>query len=325
MRSCNCPSCGAQLKIKDDSRDYVFCEFCGTQVDLMDSRTVHVEYIFDEAKVKDAEARMKDAENKSRIINAFTAPIEEKQRQKEFERQQQLEAERRQFEREEAEKQRIHERELEKERYKHARHQRMYDDIGECSEAIEDGCAAVAGGCLVKCFKHPIAALIIIVALLYSCMGPVSSSSYSHSSNSKTSTSSEQSSSSLEMYSDKYLTNKQYSYDVAYIRHSDATYVYLISYSEHIATFVNMRTDFAVICDIEDDSLSTGICITYSVPVAENVYTSITRTIKESDSGNDSKVLVTKDDGESLLFEKTDVSTAEEVLYSVSGIYDYRN
>lgn len=35
-RTVKCPSCGAELTVKDDTRDFMFCEFCGTKVRLDD-------------------------------------------------------------------------------------------------------------------------------------------------------------------------------------------------------------------------------------------------------------------------------------------------
>ena len=148
MRACKCPNCGANLKVTDDDREFMYCEYCGARIDLADRRTVHTEHIIDDAKIK-------NAENVSRIVNIFAAPVEERQRQKEFERQRQAEAERREYE-----------RQKQKEADRRAN-----------AEAIEDGCAAVAGGCLVKCAKHPVIACIIIFLLFGSCMGSGSSSS----------------------------------------------------------------------------------------------------------------------------------------------------
>ena len=155
MRACKCPNCGANLSFDDTSRDYAFCEYCGAKIDLMDKRTYHTEHIIDEAKIK-------NAENISRIVNIFAAPVEEKQRQKEFERQQQAEAARREYERQ----------------------KRKDEEARENREAMEDGCAAAMSGCLVKCAKHPIIALVIAIAMLGSCMGSDSSSSSSSSSTS---------------------------------------------------------------------------------------------------------------------------------------------
>lgn len=40
-RTVKCPSCGAELTVKDDNRDFMFCEFCGTKVRLDDYRETH--------------------------------------------------------------------------------------------------------------------------------------------------------------------------------------------------------------------------------------------------------------------------------------------
>ena len=37
-RTVKCPSCGAELTVKDDNRDFMFCEFCGTKVSWMTIR-----------------------------------------------------------------------------------------------------------------------------------------------------------------------------------------------------------------------------------------------------------------------------------------------
>lgn len=95
MRACKCPNCGANLNFDETPNNYVFCQYCGTKIDLLDQRTMHTEHIIDDAKIKESEAKMKNAESMSRIVNIFAAPVEEKQRQAEFERQRQLEAERR--------------------------------------------------------------------------------------------------------------------------------------------------------------------------------------------------------------------------------------
>lgn len=52
-RTVKCPSCGAELTVKDDNRDFMFCEFCGTKVDLIDTRIEH--RIVDEARIIEAE------------------------------------------------------------------------------------------------------------------------------------------------------------------------------------------------------------------------------------------------------------------------------
>lgn len=52
-RSIKCPSCGAELTVKDGKRDFMFCEYCGTKVDLVDTRIEH--HIVDEARMIEAE------------------------------------------------------------------------------------------------------------------------------------------------------------------------------------------------------------------------------------------------------------------------------
>ena len=40
-RTVKCPSCSAELTVKDDNRDFMFCEFCGTKVRLDDYQETH--------------------------------------------------------------------------------------------------------------------------------------------------------------------------------------------------------------------------------------------------------------------------------------------
>ena len=75
MRACKCPNCGANLNFDDDSREYVFCQFCGAKIDLMDKRTVHTERIYDDARVKNADSI-------HRIVNIFASPFEDHRRKK---------------------------------------------------------------------------------------------------------------------------------------------------------------------------------------------------------------------------------------------------
>ena len=35
-RTVKCPSCGAELTVKEGNRDFMFCEYCGTKVRLDD-------------------------------------------------------------------------------------------------------------------------------------------------------------------------------------------------------------------------------------------------------------------------------------------------
>lgn len=63
-RTVKCPGCGADLTVKDDNRDFMFCEFCGTKVRLDDYQETH--RFVDEARIqesKDAkELRIKEME-----------------------------------------------------------------------------------------------------------------------------------------------------------------------------------------------------------------------------------------------------------------------
>lgn len=53
-RMVKCPGCGAELTVKDDNRDFMFCEFCGTKVRLDDYQETH--RFVDEAKVRRVDA-----------------------------------------------------------------------------------------------------------------------------------------------------------------------------------------------------------------------------------------------------------------------------
>lgn len=70
-RTVKCPGCGADLTVKDENRDFMFCEYCGTKVRLDDYQETH-RYV-DEARIKEAELEMKKLE------------VEEKRRQEERE------------------------------------------------------------------------------------------------------------------------------------------------------------------------------------------------------------------------------------------------
>ena len=69
-RTVKCPSCGAELTVKDDNRDFMFCEFCGTKVRLDDYQETH-RYV-DEAEVqrvkaeKELELKRMEMEEKKR-------------------------------------------------------------------------------------------------------------------------------------------------------------------------------------------------------------------------------------------------------------------
>lgn len=53
MRTCNCPSCNANISIDDENRDFAFCQYCGSKIMLDDYRSTH--RVVDEAKIKQAE------------------------------------------------------------------------------------------------------------------------------------------------------------------------------------------------------------------------------------------------------------------------------
>ena len=49
-RTVKCPGCGADLTVKDDNRDFMFCECCGTKVRLDDYQETH--RFVDEARMR---------------------------------------------------------------------------------------------------------------------------------------------------------------------------------------------------------------------------------------------------------------------------------
>ena len=69
-RTVNCPSCGAELTVKDDNRDCMFFEFCGTTVRLDEYQETH-RYV-NEAEVqrvkaeKELELKKMEMEEKKR-------------------------------------------------------------------------------------------------------------------------------------------------------------------------------------------------------------------------------------------------------------------
>ena len=52
-RTVKCPSCGAELMVKDGNRDFMFCEYCGTKVRLDDYQETR--RFVDEARIKESE------------------------------------------------------------------------------------------------------------------------------------------------------------------------------------------------------------------------------------------------------------------------------
>ena len=74
-RTVKCPGCGADLTVKDENRDFMFCEYCGTKVRLDDYQETH-RYV-DEARIKEAELEMKklEVEEKKRRDERKDRPI----------------------------------------------------------------------------------------------------------------------------------------------------------------------------------------------------------------------------------------------------------
>lgn len=51
-RTVKCPSCGAELMVKDGNRDFMFCEYCGTKVRIDDYQETH--RFVDEARIQES-------------------------------------------------------------------------------------------------------------------------------------------------------------------------------------------------------------------------------------------------------------------------------
>lgn len=51
-RTVKCPSCGAELMVKDGNRDFMFCEYCGTKIRLDDYQETH--RFVDEARIQES-------------------------------------------------------------------------------------------------------------------------------------------------------------------------------------------------------------------------------------------------------------------------------
>ena len=123
-----CPECGAKLLAEDTSVDSATCPYCGAQVrvnvnvnyNFNYSKSEHTEHIVDDAKIK-------AAENASRVINIFASPFEERRAKKKAEEERiQREAEEAERLRKEqkvrdAEEARIYKEWASKQREKHAR------------------------------------------------------------------------------------------------------------------------------------------------------------------------------------------------------------
>ena len=51
-RTVKCPGCGADRTVKDVTRDFMFCEYCGTKVRLDDYQETH--RFVDEARIQES-------------------------------------------------------------------------------------------------------------------------------------------------------------------------------------------------------------------------------------------------------------------------------
>lgn len=123
-----CPECGAKLLAEYTSVDSVTCPYCGAQVrvnvnvnyNFNYSKSEHTKHIVDDAKIK-------AAENASRVIDLFASPIEERRAKKKAEEERiQREAEeaerlRKEQEVRDAEEARVYEEWASAQREKHAR------------------------------------------------------------------------------------------------------------------------------------------------------------------------------------------------------------
>lgn len=79
MRKLECPGCGANLELKEDDRDFAFCEYCGAKIMLDDYRSTH--RIVDEARLKEAET---DQVIKLKQMEIIKIAAEQKKNQKEM-------------------------------------------------------------------------------------------------------------------------------------------------------------------------------------------------------------------------------------------------
>ena len=291
MRACKCPNCGANLKA-DDDREFMFCEYCGARIDLVDCRTVHTEHIIDEAKIKDAEAKIKNAENVSRIVNIFAAPVEEKQRQAEFERQRQLEADRREYERE----------------------KRKEAERRENCEAMENGCAAAMGGCLVKCVKHPIITCIIVFLLLGSCMDSSSSTNSEKSSSSVLSSSIASSTTEISDPNTRIVTRFNYDYCFVYTGKNDSHHYWLFDFDKNIACLINTYSKIACIFNLPSNDFKSG----FTISTSEATWSFASEDLN-------SGLSINIDDDGPYTYEVADMQNAFDDLALVENIYNIAN
>mgnify|MGYP004672307539 CR=1 FL=1 len=76
-RTVKCPSCGAELTVKDDNRDFMFCEFCGTKVRMDDYQETH-------RYVNEAEVQRVKAEKELELKRMEAYAKREEQANKQF-------------------------------------------------------------------------------------------------------------------------------------------------------------------------------------------------------------------------------------------------
>lgn len=84
MSTVICPKCGKSLVVESSDEKFIFCEYCGTKVNINVnynfnynySKSEHTEHIIDDAKIK-------AAENVNRVIGVFASPFEERRKAKE--------------------------------------------------------------------------------------------------------------------------------------------------------------------------------------------------------------------------------------------------
>ena len=70
-----CPHCGAQLNIDLDRRQ-AFCQYCGTRLLIDEENTININTRFiDEARLKEAEVRLKELEYEREKDSAYTREV----------------------------------------------------------------------------------------------------------------------------------------------------------------------------------------------------------------------------------------------------------
>lgn len=126
MWTAKCPKCGAKLQFEDNTVQIIRCPSCGVQVrvnvnvNYSYSKSEHTEHIVDDAKIK-------AAENASRVIDLFASPIEDRRAKKKAEEERiqreaaEAECRRKEQEARDAEEARIYQEWASAQREKHAR------------------------------------------------------------------------------------------------------------------------------------------------------------------------------------------------------------